>query len=247
MNKLIYLTIILLSFRNNLNAQFKTNYISYKQLILLAGDSNFNKPDKYLVPPFHDMPNKLPEGRYVIYNSEKKKKRRIEMYGEYSKDSLKNGTFMYFSFYNKERKELNLTSLIYHYQYGKLDGNASAYLGFNLYWSGNYKRGLRDGTFIQYSFGDPHYIEYESIITNDTLIKTIKYFENTDKVISEIAEYKNNGLVDQITYFNENGLKKVSYKTNESNTFFKTKFNEKGEIISTETVNRIEEKQLQQR
>ena len=109
MKKVMYLFIILLSFNNEIRAQLKTNYISYKQLILLVGDSNFKEPDKYLVPPFHEMPNKLPEGRYVIYNSEKNKKRRIEMYGEYSKDSLKNGTFMYFSLYNKEKIELNLT------------------------------------------------------------------------------------------------------------------------------------------
>jgi len=245
MKKIIYLFLLLLIFKNEIRAQLK--YID-------IGDSSFITRDTCVIfktfdyyRPDFDLKSKLPKGRYIVYEKDRKRRKHIKLYGGYSEDSLKNGTFMYYETFEINKKKESLAQVVYNFRNGKLDGSFNVYGVFNILYSGNYNMGLKHGIFKVYSFGELHYLDYESIYSNDTLLKTIIYFREINKVISEIIDYKNKGLVEQITYFTENGLKKVSYKTNENNTFLKTKFNEKGEIVSTETVNRIEEKQLQQR
>jgi len=84
--------------------------------------------------------------------------------------------------------------------------------------------------FSEYSFGGIHYLQSESIYLNDTLLKCTKYFENSNKVISEIFEFKDYDSNYKISYFNENSIIKVIYELNENNTFVKTKYNDKGVI-----------------
>ncbi len=238
---------MLLNFQNQLFSQINTKAIDIKDSSFITYDTNNIVFKTFYYHPFFDLAEKLPHGRYLVYEKDNKKNKALRLYGEYSDDSLKNGTFMYYKSFEINGKKENLAQLVYNYRNGKLDGPFSAYAVFDIYFTGNYNNGLKHGTFMGYSFGSPHYLENESIYLNDTLIKSIKYFKNSSKVISEIFEKTDSSSKYKITYFKENGLIKVTYVSMESDTFLKTKYNDKGTVESVETVNRIEEKALQQR
>lgn len=233
------LFLFLIFYSTTVFSQIKTKIINYDEIRnsnTCLGVNHINH--NYYIEPSFELPEKLPEGRYLVYETDYKKRKHLKLMCSYSKDSLKNGTFVYYELFETNGKSENLVRLIYNFRNGELDGIFAAFAGNNIYSSGDYNRGKKQGIFKNYSFNEPHYLENEESYLNDTFIKIIKYVPET-RLISEIFEQFDSTSKYTRTYYNTNGLLKVSYVSKGKDQFIKTTYNENGFIESIEEVDRI--------
>ncbi|GIV45132.1 MAG: hypothetical protein KatS3mg035_2255 [Bacteroidia bacterium] len=142
-------------------------------------ENSLNQP--YIITPFFDLKERLPDGEYIVVNVNRKDsakkdlKKYIEIKGQY-KDSLRNGRFEYYRTFKINGKWKNNLTHIYTYKRGLLDGY---YVSMNpLYklYEGYYKDGKRHGIFITYDFRSGE-MEEICVYIEDTLKYRVEFKE----------------------------------------------------------------------
>lgn len=143
---------------------------------------NQNKYNYYYSVPLTDFIVDLPDGIWIVYDVERKDSSKkdvdehIKLIGQF-KNSLRNGTFRYYSRCNNKKGYRKTETTTYNFKKGELDGYYVSKSCENEKQSeGFYRAGKKDGYFIRYS-GEGK-IEAIGLYKNDTLCEWSNYYKN---------------------------------------------------------------------
>ncbi|GIV44994.1 MAG: hypothetical protein KatS3mg035_2117 [Bacteroidia bacterium] len=196
--KMILLILSIIGLANLLYSQ--TIYIFRDDSLLktkyLGGfENSLNQP--YIITPFFDLKERLPDGEYIVVNVNRKDSAKkdlnkyIEIKGQY-KDSLRHGRFEYYRTFKIKGKWKNNLTHIYTYKRGLLDGYYVSKNPLYKLYEGYYKDGKRHGIFITYDFRSGE-IEEICVYIEDTLKYRVEFKEGEMQPIEidpQIFEYK---------------------------------------------------------
>ncbi|GIV45108.1 MAG: hypothetical protein KatS3mg035_2231 [Bacteroidia bacterium] len=180
--KMILLILSIIGLANLLYSQ--TIYIFRDDSLLktkyLGGfENSLNQP--YIITPFFDLKERLPDGEYIVVNVNRKDSAKkdlnkyIEIKGQY-KDSLRNGRFEYYRTFKINGKWKNKLTDIYTYKRGLLDGYYVSMSSLYKLYEGYYKDGKRHGIFITYDFRSGE-MEEICVYIEDTLKYRVEFKE----------------------------------------------------------------------
>lgn len=142
-------------------------------------ENSLNQP--YIITPFFDLKERLPDGEYIVVNVNRKDSAKkdlnkyIEIKGQY-KDSLRNGRFEYYRTFKINGKWKNNLTHIYTYKRGLLDGYYVSMSSLYKLYEGYYKDGKRHGIFITYDFRSGE-MEEICVYIEDTLKYRVEFKE----------------------------------------------------------------------